>query len=582
MNLPKSSMRFLAVLLVMVLVLSACAIQEPEVVVAPETVDEGVIGDSGVVGDGVVDETVAPIAGVGNAANVLVTASSLIDYSFENIDGQVSGEIEDLIIDLSTGNVPYVTVEYGGFLDIGDTELPMPLSAFSWGPDGQLILAFDEATLESFPDLGTDWPDLTTGTWDDEVNTFWRGAGIEPGVDFNQATDTVVRASNTIGYGVSDVGLGIGTVDDMLIDLGQSQVQYVLVGGYDPTIYGNDLIAVPFDAFDATALGSQLTLAQGVDASVLENAPRFTRDSYVTGDSQVFGDIDNYWTGLGYGAGVAGIGATDNPLEQGTGVLEDQGLGTTTGVVGISGAEGYLVRASTLLDYNVSNLNGDNIGEIEDMLIDVETGNILFATLEYGGFLDIGDSEVAVPMSAFNWGSENELILNVAEDQLEALPDVGADWPNVTDATWNDEIVNFWENEGINTGFASADTQTVMYASNLIGYSLSDVGFGAEGSVYDILVNPSQSNAPYAIVDYGGLFDSNLAAIPFSAFDVGVADGGFSFTPNIGLDTLQGAPVIERNSFDQTGLYDADFDSEINTYWEDAGYDVGVGNTVVD
>jgi len=569
-------MRFLAVLLVMVLALSACNIQEPGVTVDSETVDEGVVGD------GVVGETVAPMAGIGGATNVLVTASSLVDYSFENVDGQVSGEIEDLIVDLGSGNVPYVIVDYGGFLGIGNTEVPMPLSAFNWGPDGQLVLAFDEAALESFPDLGADWPDLSTAGWDDQLVEFWRGAGIEPGVEFTEVTNSVMRASNVIGYGVGDVGFGAGRVDDMLIDLDQSQVEYILIGGYDPAIYGNGLIAVPFNAFDTTALGDQLILAQGVDASALENAPRFTRDAFVTGDSQALGDADNYWSGLGYGAGAAGVAAMDDTLEQGTETLEDQGLGTTTGLAGITGTENFLARASTLLDYNVSNLAGENIGEIEDMLIDVETGNILFATLEYGGFLDIGDREVPIPLSAFDWGGENELVLNVTEERLEALPDVGADWPNVTDATWNDEIVNFWETEGMNTGFASADTQTVMYVSNLIGYSLGDVGLGAEGSIHDVLVNLSQSHAPYAIVEYGGLFDNNLAAIPFSAVDVMVADGGFAFTPNVGLETLQTAPVIDRASFEQSGLYDAGFDDEIQTYWEDAGYDVGVGDTVME
>jgi sporulation protein YlmC with PRC-barrel domain len=571
MKVQKLSGRFLAILLVLALALSACAIQEPEVVVDPETVDGSLA-----------NQPVAPTVGVGDAANVLVTASSLLDYSFQNIDGEVSGEIEDMIIDVATGRALYATVEYGGFLDIGDTELPMPLNAFTWSPDGQLVLAFDEATLQSFPDLGTDWPNLTTAGWDDEVVGFWRGAGVDPGIDFTEVTNSVMRVSNVIGYGVGDVGLGVGRVDDMLIDIGESQVEYALVGGYDPGVYGNDLIAVPFDAFDATAFGNELVLREGVDATVLDQAPRFTRDEFVTGDAGIYGDVNNYWGGLGYGAGTAGVTTTDEDLGEGTGVLQEDGLGATTGMMGIAGTQEFLVRASTLLDYNISNLAGENIGEIEDMLIDVETGRILYATLEYGGFLDLGDREVPVPLSAFDWAAENELILNVAEERLEALPDVGADWPNVADATWNDEITNFWTNEGINTGFASADTQTVMYISNLTGYSLADTGLGAQGSVHDVLIDLSQSQATYAIVDYGGLFDNDLAAIPFSAFDVGVADGGFAFTPNVDLNTLQTAPRIERTSFDQTGLYDAGFDDEITTYWEDAGYEVGVGDGVLE
>lgn len=546
-------------LLVMALMLSACAVtDQPETVVVPETQDEQLT-----------DQPATAMTGVADASNVLITASSLTDYNFLNIDGEVSGSIQDVIVDMSSGNILYVTVEYGGFLDIGDTELPMPLSAFVWGPGGELVLNFDEAVLESFPDLGTDWPNTTTGAWDDEVVNFWRGAGIDPGTDFTENSATVARVADMIGYGVGDIGYGVSNVDDMLIDLGESRVEYVLLA-YDPTVVGDELIAVPFDAFNISTLGSDLTFAQGLNADAFASAPRFSRDEFITGDAQVYTDINNYWGGLGFGSDIETVDETT--MQNQDQVNQDQ-VGAT-GDMGVAGAENYLVSASSLLDYNVSDLAGSNVGEIQDMLIDAQTGQILFATLEYGGFLDIGDSEVAVPLSAFSWQTDNQLTLNMNEQQLETYPEVDTDWPNFGDATWNDDVVNFWNTMGFDTSFAAQDTQNVMYVSELIDFGLGDIGLGADGSIDDLLIDLSQSQALWAVADYGGLFDDNLIPVPFSAMDVSAVANGYGIAPSVDPSIFDTAPRIERESFDGTGIFDSSFDDEVVQYWEDAGYTV--------
>lgn len=575
----RSSAGVLSILLILVLALSACTIDQPQVVVDPETINGTATNDARTTAP--TTNAVTATTGVGNAENILIVASSLVDYNFENIDGEVSGSIQDLILDLSTGNVLYATLEYGGFLDIGDTELPVPLNAFVWGSNGELVLNIDEAQLNNFPDLGDNWPDLATAGWDDEVVNFWNDSGITPANNFNEVSNSIIRASEAIGYGVADVGLGAGTISDMLINLGNSQVTYALLG-YDPTLYGNELVAVPFNALSLSTVGNEVVLAENIDAATLENAPRVTTDTLATGTPGLYNDANAYWGGYGYGPGVTTTGemglTTDDPVPEET-VPEESATVDTGEAVGIAGTEEYLIRASTLLGYNVYNLNGDNIGSINDMLMNVQNGNILFATIEYGGFLDIGDRVVPIPLSAFNWQEENELVLNIDEQQLDSLPDVGANWPNVTDNTWNDEISSYWNDLGIDPGYGVNDSETIMYVSNLVGFNLTDVGFGDQGSINDLLVNPSQSSAQYVMVDYGGLFNNEVVAVPFGAFDVTQVNGDFTFTPNIDLETLQNAPTIAANEFEQSGLYNPDFTQDWNNYWSNLGYELGLTDT---
>ncbi|HRW05471.1 MAG TPA: PRC-barrel domain-containing protein [Caldilineaceae bacterium] len=579
MILLKRPQTWISTMMVMILLLAGCAtMDQPAVVVNPETTDgqdTATITDTTTVTENVGNDVATGTNGVGNAANVLVTASSITDYNFENIDGEVTGSIQDVLIDVSNGNIPYVTVEYGGFLDIGDTELPMPLNAFVWGQNGELVLNFDETQLENFPDLGTGWPNTTDANWDNDVANFWNGIGLGNNTDF-AATDSIVFADDLIGFNISDIGAGANTIDDLLIDLGQSQVNYVVMDAV-ATAGVNEVIAVPFDAFDVTATGNLLTFREGIDSAAIENAPRFNRNDLMAGNPQLYTDTNTYWGGLGYGNN---LGVNDGQIAQdNTVVSEEQGL-TVGDTVGIAGTENMLVRASTLLDYNTTDLNGESIGEIEDILIDVQTGGILYATLEYGGFLDIGDREVPIPLSALSWVSENELMLNLDEQQLENLPDLGTNWPDVTDATWNDEINTYWTDNGFDVGYGATGSQTIMYASNLIDADLGDAGFGANGSVEDLLIDLSQSQATWVVVNYGDLFGNDLVPVPFSAIDVSMVDNGFGFTPNIDLTTFEGAPRIDSASFDQAGLVDSTFDDDIVTYWEDAGYTVGVNQNM--
>ena len=560
-------------LLIAVLLLSACAgLDQTEVVIEPETLEQQQTAQ-----DQAQTQQDGRMAGAQDAADVLITASSLSDYNFSNRDGEVTGEIEDVIVDAASGEVLYVNVEYGGFLDLGDTELPMPLRAFAWSPDGDLILNFDEQALEDFPDLGTDWFDPGVASWDDEVAGFWNNIGLTPQFDYTEPTNTVVRVDDLIGYDIGDIGLGANNVDDLLIDLGESRIEYVLVA-YDPGLFNDELVAVPFNAFQPMAIDSntsfndgQLYLRPEVDAATIESAPRFTQNEMTGANNySLFSDADTYWGDLGYGPNAAFDDQT-GMTDQSTGAAAQPTVEPAT-IAGVGGAPGNLVRASRLLDYNISSVDNDNIGEIEDILIDVETGNILFATLEYGGILDLGDREIPIPLSAFSWAGNNTLSLNVTEEQLDQLPELGDDWPNVADASWNDDVAGFWNNLGVAPGYGATDSQTVMYISNLIDLNLADFGLGAEGAIHDILIDLSNAQAQHVIVDYGGLFDNDLVAVPFSAIDVNVVDDGFQFTPNVNVDVLRNAPRIDRAGFDEGARLNDGFDDQIVTYWQDAGY----------
>ena len=53
--------------------------------------------------------------------------------------------------------------------------------------------------------------------------------------------------------------------------------------------------------------------------------------------------------------------------------------------------------ASTLIHDKVVNLAGQDIGQIEELMIDVTTGRVAYAVMSFGGFMGIGEERYALP-----------------------------------------------------------------------------------------------------------------------------------------------------------------------------------------
>ncbi len=596
-----------ALLIALMLVFSACGTDQPSVLVAPgaddavivdeEVIvdDEEIVEEEAVVEEPVIDEPVAQdggYVGVTDAQAGLLSAAALLDYNFQGVTDEISGEIEEVYVDATTGRVPYVQLEYGGFLDIGDTELLVPMSAFSWGAGGELILNADEAMLASYPQVDDTWPDLTDPTWDDQLNEYWGTAGYDPGVNFDETTNTVVPVSDLVGFGVSDLGFGAGSINDMLIDLQQGRARYVLLD-YGTGLGTDDVVAVPFSAFAAQRLDTgEISLDVNVDRTMIESAPRIQRSALGSDtmfDNNVFDPLDTYWMDQGFdpgiaaGTGTAGAAVAATGAATPTPAMETGGQAAVGG--GIANAEGQLMAASALLDYGFENVDGEVSGEIEDLLIDTRTGRVLFATLEYGGFLDIGDTELPVPLSAFAWGVENDLVLNIPEQTLDDLPDMGTDWVNAEDPTWDDQINQYWGDNGLTPGFdVTAESGPVMWASELINsYGVGDAGFGAS-SVNNLLIDLGQGRVRYAVVDYGGVgtygtaYGTELAVVPFNALDMQAVGGEFGFDEGFDQGIIETAPrITDPTILNEGTIFDPTYGDQINTYWEDQGFGADYG-----
>lgn len=104
-------------------------------------------------------------------------------------------------------------------------------------------------------------------------------------------------------------------------------------------------------------------------------------------------------------------------------------------------------RASELIGMNIQNDRGESVGEINDLVIDGNSGQIRYAAVTYGGFLGLGNKLFAVPYEAFKVGRERDdpddyvLLLNVTKQQLEGAQGFDEDrWPDMANENWAQEL----------------------------------------------------------------------------------------------------------------------------------------------
>src|SRR5712671_6609621 len=93
-----------------------------------------------------------------------------------------------------------------------------------------------------------------------------------------------------------------------------------------------------------------------------------------------------------------------------------------------------VLAASTLAGDGVRNAAGEDLGKIDEIMIDIPTGRVAYAVLSFGGFLGMGDKLFAVPWSALKVDEDKKcFILDVDRGTIEAAPGFDKNnWPDMS------------------------------------------------------------------------------------------------------------------------------------------------------
>ena len=114
-----------------------------------------------------------------------------------------------------------------------------------------------------------------------------------------------------------------------------------------------------------------------------------------------------------------------------------------------------------IADMDVIDVRGEKLGSISDIMIDLESGRILYAVMSFGGLFN--KKMFAIPWQAFSVenresyyeeGHENNLVLNIPKEKFDESEGFDRDnWPRQPDRKWLSKTYsrygyrNWWEDE---------------------------------------------------------------------------------------------------------------------------------------
>jgi len=101
-----------------------------------------------------------------------------------------------------------------------------------------------------------------------------------------------------------------------------------------------------------------------------------------------------------------------------------------------------LYPVSHVVGERVQNITGEDLGKVEDLMLDPADGRIMWAILSFGGFFGIGDKRFPVPWKALRVDlSKKEIILDIDRAALDRAPNFDKDnWPNLGDPEFGREV----------------------------------------------------------------------------------------------------------------------------------------------
>jgi sporulation protein YlmC with PRC-barrel domain len=122
---------------------------------------------------------------------------------------------------------------------------------------------------------------------------------------------------------------------------------------------------------------------------------------------------------------------------------------------------GQVEKASKLTGKAVKNLQDEKIGDIKDLVVDLQSGRVLAVIVETGDYLGMDDQLSAVPPSAFRFAPDRETLqLSVTKEQLSQAPHFKPNqWPDFNQPSYAGGIYRAYRIEPYFSTDASDDTR---------------------------------------------------------------------------------------------------------------------------
>jgi len=494
----------------------------------------------------------------------LELATDLKGFELRTFDGEKMGEVEELVVELSTGHVVFAVFR------IGDRLAPVPVSFLLLDRISNefLVDLQDMDTVENAPSIEALRLADTGGLagFTSGIFRYWSSVGINPPYLLSEKIPERGRAVRTYGPGMrylpgsmmsfsnlldqpvsNQEGATIGMIEDLVVFPGTGRIAAFLFS--TPAGRKDSVYPLPVSAFSWNFERNTLTLT--VDPDRFRNAPRL-RSSRIERDLARRDWEERY---LSYWIEV------------------EPAVGFRSGMRVIPGEA---ARSTRMLGLEVTNWNGRSLGTIRDAVVR-EDGAVPYVMVEFTGDLLEGLRQrwYPVPTEAFTVQFFQGLaILGFPGSRLEDLPGfpVGS-LPEAVDPRWREQIRATWDEllqyvpgaqePPERTGREGSGELVLL--TDLLEYTVENYDGEYLGRTDELVVNLQSGRAAYLALDTttAALGAGKLLAVPFEAVEL-------DKWQRTALVQAEPAAVRRARGFDPMDwplLRGPNWDAEIRSFW---------------
>jgi sporulation protein YlmC with PRC-barrel domain len=464
-------------------------------------------------------------------------AKDLMGRAVHSSQGKI-GDIKDFVVDLESGRILYSVVSADGKL------IAMPAQAFTSSSESKVMTEANKQKLADAPQFdNNDSVKLSNPEFAKRAYQHF-GQSLAWDGTFNN----VHKASELIGMNVNNSSdQKIGDVNNLGLDLQAGRVAYVILGSGGVLGVGDKLFVMPPNAF---TLGSdKKTLVSGIDKAKLEGAPTLNGQNWgQISEAQFAARVYKHYGKQPYWSGAQ---LTPTGREEGTVTRNPQARASGQDRISrnnnSNAARGEFAKvedARQLVGLNIESANGDNLGKLSDIIVDLESGRVLYgvATLKGGG------TRAVAPANLVLIGGD-KLRFTGNKEKLQNAPGVNRD----IDLTSSDYAARVYGHYGQEHSWFDTNDKfdNVHRASDVLKMKVITSQDEKLGQVQNLFLDLQKGRVLYVVLNAAQSVGGNghLFVLPPNAFTLGKDKS--TLVTGVDKAKLEAAPRINRGNLNQ-------------------------------
>jgi len=249
---------------------------------------------------------------------------------------------------------------------------------------------------------------------------------------------------------------------------------------------------------------------------------------------------------------------------------------------------GQVERANKLIGREVIGSDNQKLGKLDNLVVDLDSGRILYGVIGSGGVGAIGEKKFAVSPGVFTepqqasdsknpFSKGPDLHANIDKAKLNGAPQFTKDIDKDTELSKADFVNQVYQNfgetawwQGSSASGSAGEFHNVHKASDLIGMKVQNVSDQPMGKLDNIAVDLPAGRVVYAILSPDSSLNvgNDLYALPPNALTL--SSDKKKLTSDISKEKLSGAPHFAKDNWNN--LSDPSFASQVYQYYGKQAY----------